>query len=573
MENNIGQVVLVKDINPDVNRFGGVGSNIVDIKEYNGKLYFNVLDGENVRQRQLWISDGTTEGTQLLQNINPDIGSFRAYLSLLSSITEYPEYNGKFFFGASDGENGRELWISDGTIEGTQLLVDINSNMGDERFTNSSSSPSGFTEYNDKLHFSADDGKHGRELWVTDGTTEGTQLLADINPNLSSDGDAYGSNSGGFAEYNGKLYFIADDGEHGRELWVTDGTTKGTQLLLDINPGFNANYNFAESSNISNLMEYNGKLYFTADDGEHGRELWVSDGTTEGTQLLLNINPGIHELGGIGTGFTHLIEYNGKLYFGANDGENGDELWVSDGTAEGTRLVADINPNFPFFLRGYSTGYSRPSDFTEFNGKLYFKANDGENGRELWVTDGTTEGTRLVADINPGRDSGFSALISPFPRTITVVGDELFFSADNGETGNELFKLTFDDLITDITGTAGSDHLVGGDGADRIEGLNGNDSLTGGDNNDSLIGGAGKDVLTGGDGNDIFVLESGNGENIIEDIITDFELGKDRLGLVGDLKYEDLTFSGSTINAGDELLATLTGVDTEQLTSQDFTVI
>ena len=73
----------------------------------------------------------------------------------------------------------------------------------------------------------------------------------------------------------------------------------------------------------------------------------------------------------------------------------------------------------------------------------------------------------------------------------------------------------------------------------------------------------------GRDGNDILAIASGNDR----DRITDFELGKDRLGLVGDLSYDDLTFSGSRINLGDELLATLTGVDTEQLTSEDFTVI
>ncbi len=81
--------------------------------------------------------------------------------------------------------------------------------------------------------------------------------------------------------------------------------------------------------------------------------------------------------------------------------------------------------------------------------------------------------------------------------------------------------------------------------------------------------GLGYDILTVGNSEDIFAIAFGNDR----DTITDFESGEDRLGLVGDLKYEDLTFSGSTINFGDEILATLTGVDTEQLTSQDFTVI
>ena len=175
-----------------------------------------------------------------------------------------------------------------------------------------------------------------------------------------------------------------------------------------------------------------------------------------------------------------------------------------------------------------------------------------------------------------------------------MVGDELFLNANNGETGGELFRLAFDDLDTNITGTSLADNLVGGDSADRIEGLNGkdildgrdgkdtllggnskdsliggagNDSLIGGNDKDTLVGGADFDILTGDNGGDTFVIESGNGA----DTITDFELGQDHLSLGTDLRYKDLTFSGSTINAGDELLASLTGVDTEQLTAQEFT--
>jgi ELWxxDGT repeat protein len=166
-------------------------------------------------------------------------------------------------------------------------------------------------------------------------------------------------------------------------------------LVKDINPE-TSNYGFTSGSSPFNLTEFNDRLYFSASDGENGRELWVSDGTTDGTQLLKDINPG-----GSDSGFTYnflgdFTELNDRLYFGANDGENGNELWVSDGTAEGTQLLVDIDP-------GASSSY--PSDFTELNDRLYFGANDGENGRELWVSDGTAEGTQLLKDINPGESS------------------------------------------------------------------------------------------------------------------------------------------------------------------------
>ena len=469
------------------------------------------------------------------------------------------EFNNKIYFSAFDGQNGNELWVSDGTTAGTTLVKDINPNVGQYGYAYNPSNPSGFTEFNDQLYFSANDGENGSELWVTDGTTAGTQLLININPSPGN----YSSSSSpsSLTEFNGKLYFSAFDGENGSELWVSDGTTAGTSLLTEINPGDG-------SSSPSSLIEFNDQLYFSAFDSENGRELWVTDGTTAGTTLVVDIAPGSSDNYYYGNTFpdssspSDLTEFNDQLYFAASDGENGRELWVTDGTTEGTTLVADINSG---------DGSSSPSSLTEFNDKLYFSASDGENGRELWVTDGTTEGTTLVADINPGSNNSS-------PQNLTVIGDELFFGANNGEIGNELFKLTFDDSTTIISGTNASDNLIGGNGADQIEGLNGkdtldgsagNDTLLGGNGKDSLVGGAGLDILTGGNGKDVFVLEPGNGE----DTITDFELGLDRLGLTGQLEYDDLTFSGNAIQAGDELLATLNGVDTGQLMTHDFEVL
>ncbi|MEL7053646.1 MAG: DUF4347 domain-containing protein, partial [Cyanobacteria bacterium J06588_5] len=111
-------------------------------------------------------------------------------------------------------------------------------------------------------------------------------------------------------------------------------------------------------------------------------------------ELIADINPG-----STGSYPVFLTEFDGKLFFNADDGVNGDELWVSDGTAAGTQLVADINPG---------SGDSNPGIFTEFDDKLFFGANSGDTvERGLWVSDGTAAGTQLVADISlggPGSD-------------------------------------------------------------------------------------------------------------------------------------------------------------------------
>src|SRR5262249_58532624 len=87
----------------------------------------------------------------------------------------------------------------------------------------------------------------------------------------------------------------------------------------------------------------------------------------------------------------------GTLFFTANDGVNGEELWKSDGTEAGTVLVKDINPGSAF---GYGYG-SRPYELTAVGGTLFFTADDGAHGRELWKSNGTEAGTVLVKDNNP----------------------------------------------------------------------------------------------------------------------------------------------------------------------------
>jgi ELWxxDGT repeat protein len=523
MDANAGQVELVKDINPEFSENGSpLGSFPGDLIEFKDKLYFVANDGET--GLALYTSDGSTEGTQLVTDIYPGIYNSQArfYISPLSGLTEF---NDQLYFSADNGESGRELFVSDGTAAGTQLVADIFP--GESKYGyNYNSSPSDLIEFKDKLYFSADDGENGRELFVTDGTAEGTQLVADIFPGEDSYGNSNSSDPNYLVEFKDKLYFSANDGESGEELFVTDGTAEGTQLVADIFPGENIDGNSNGSSPFE-LIEFNDKLYFNAFTTETGNELYVSDGTAEGTQLLVDLDPGKNQYGyGDGSSPRELTEFNGKLYFTAFNSETGNELYVSDGTAEGTQLLVDLNPakNAEVFLNS-----SFPSDLMVFDNKLYFAANDGVHGNELFVSDGTAEGTQLVADLNPGENS-YGGNNDSDPVNLTVVGDELFFSANNGSTGAELFKLTADN---------------------------------------SSEGTSGSMTITGSEGDDLFVLQTGEGS----DTIFEFDLGSDRFGLADGLQFDELSFSGNTIFAGEQVLATLEGINTEQLTSCDFQTI
>lgn len=361
---------------------------------------------------ELYTSDGTAAGTHMLKDLNPGISEF-------SVPKEFTLCNGKMFFLAFTDDTGVELWITDGTAPGTQLVKDINpgtSGCG----TDLIAVPDLLTVFNNKVYFLADDGTHGQELWVSDGTAAGTMMLKDINPGVEGSYPLY------LKVFNEKLVFQAYTPGNGAELWTTNGTSAGTQMLKDINPG-------TGHSSPGGFTIYKGKLYFNADNGVNGNELWVSDGTVAGTQMLKDIDPGPGNSGPV-----YFFEFKGKLYFSAGaTSPQGYELWVSDGTAAGTQLFKDINPG---------TDNSEPRNFVVYKDKLYFSARGGPaTGTELWVSDGTVAGTTMVKDLNPGgvpsNPSGFVVHKEKLYFIFTLsIFDERLAVSDGTEAGTMMIQ-------------------------------------------------------------------------------------------------------------------------------------
>ncbi|MBL0341840.1 MAG: T9SS type A sorting domain-containing protein [Bacteroidetes bacterium] len=278
--------------------------------------------------------------------------------ALLESGPEKPYiYNNKLYFAYNNGINGVEPWVTDGTPTGTNILLNINQ-------TNSLNSlPGYFTEYNGLLYFNADNGVKGMELWVTDGTSGGTQLVKDIRIG------AIGSSARNFIAYNNLLYFEAHDGINGVELWASNGTDTGTFMVKNINT--------AGSSDLIGFFKYNNQLFFSAIDGSHGREPWMSDGSGNGTQLLLDINPTGNSMPGYFNFVMVPKEFDGNLFFVADEGTNGYELWFTDGTANGTLI---IEPSLVI-------GVSPLNFFNQFElsgGAMYFDANYDGTGEDLY---------------------------------------------------------------------------------------------------------------------------------------------------------------------------------------------
>jgi ELWxxDGT repeat protein len=286
------------------------------------------------------------------------------------------------------------------------------------------------------LIFAANDGEHGRELWRSDGTDEGTMLVKDIDPGTAGDS----ANSGSphlFYRVGDGILFYATDEDHGCELWRSDGSEGGTYLVQDINSGLAdaVNRSFWVLPPDLPAVVVNDQLYFQADDGNVGYELWKSDGTADGTTLVKDIRPGPE------SGFSpayiggplyaaSFVNADGTLFFRANDGTHGLELWTSDGTTEGTNLVYDINPG-----EANAVG---PLDFpmATVGGTVYLRADDGVHGGELWRSDGTEAGTFLVRDIYPGNGSSLAQA-----TWLTNVGGTLFFSAADPVHGREVWHV------------------------------------------------------------------------------------------------------------------------------------
>lgn len=379
--------ILVKDIYS-----GSQGSDLSGIIAANNTLYFRALDSPN--GGELRKSDGTSAGTVLVKNIGPGfIGGGAEFLT---------EMGGIIYFRAYQETTGTELWRSDGTADGTVLVKDVNPGAGSGGIDN-------LTVVGNTLYFTAYSPTAGVELWKTNGTAEGTVLVKDI---VAGTG---GSNPAQLKAGDDLLFFQANDGVHGPEMWRTDGTEAGTFMPLDAFPG-------DVGGSMTHAATFNGLLYYRCRGDSEGDELWISDGTPGGTQLFKEINATSTSTP------SYLTVVGNKIYFIANDGIHGVEPWVSDGTVSGTVLLKDVNP-------GSGSGGLFPTVFASSGTtRVYFTANDGNSGTELWTSNGTEAGTLLVADLTPGATGSTI-------NNLRKAGGKLYFTHTTAATGNELYSL------------------------------------------------------------------------------------------------------------------------------------
>ncbi len=465
------EVVMLADINPSGN------SSASFFTKADGKLWFSAIDG--VSNSRLWQYDPDTELVSRIDYISPD--------EIYPNINFLYHFDGRLYFSGTVSGKGAELYVYDIT---TNTLLDI-----PEIYPGpASSSPGPFIAFDDKIYFPARTAATGRELWVFNPADSSVELLHDFvedgngNPsgifilddimyitandavtqerNLYSyetDGsvtEIAGLDFGGNPNYlnilsvaDNRIFLYGRDLEHGTELFSYTPGSDSIELAADINQTTIGSFPYQ-------FTEYNGKLYFGAEEPLLGREVWVYNPANGQTDLLTsapgNTSPygftvlddklffaGIYP--GLGYGMLYyddqtrqvsatpfitpgntghideVIAFNEMLLFGADDENNNKQLHVYNPVSEEVGIVGNINQE----------GGSYPSSLFTFDNKLFFSADDGLHGTELWVYDGSE--TSLAADINPG-EMGSS------PQWFAAYDGELYFSAFTPDTSYEIFS-------------------------------------------------------------------------------------------------------------------------------------
>ena len=421
---------------------------LMNMTRIGSKIYFSASTAST--GTELWVSDGTSTGTLMVKDLKPGAaGSFPGFFGQLAN----PGTNVMFMASTGTAPSLFEMWKTNGTQAGTSKVASVYS----REFCPIGLFPTTRVCFNGTSN-TLGQGQDS-EPWITDGTAGGTKRLSDLNT-------AGSSTPTRFTSVGSLVYFVATGTTVGTELYRTDGTPKGTFLVRDLISG-------SGSSSPSNLFAMGNKLLFSVTNGQTPRELWITSGTSNGTMRLPVVNGAALDA----SDPSGLYTQGSRVYF---TGKRGDHtaLWSTDGTKielvtdPGTAPCARLS-NYTLGSKKYyfekdatgkyflwacetsgGTGTKVPitgfaDGFSEvlfgggvLNNKLYFRTRSAPGvplNSQLWVTDGTTAGTKLIKPANATNPNPvFETLSLPL-----VMNGALYFSANYRSSGFSLWKVVY----------------------------------------------------------------------------------------------------------------------------------
>ncbi len=314
----------------------------------------------------------------------------------------------------------------------------------------------GFTVLGNLALFEGDDASGAASLWVTDGTSAGTNALS-----------VAGSNANGlFADviaphltvFAGKAFFVGNDASGDISLWTTDGTGAGTSELAAAGGyGEGLFYNTA----APDFTALGAKVLFAGQDASGHPNLWVTDGTSAGTSELAVAGAnadGLFSQNFFPSGFSPGLTVLGtRALFEGYDASGIDGLWVTDGTSAGTSELTVAGS----FANGLFFDVSAP-DLTVFAGNALFVGEDTSGGISLWTTDATGAGTSELRIAGSNANGLFYDITAP---DFTVLGNKVLFAGQDATGNSNLW-------VTDGTGGGTSELVVAGASAGGLFDLN-----------------------------------------------------------------------------------------------------
>jgi ELWxxDGT repeat protein len=512
---------LVADLRPGVQELDPLSAtSFQSYTPVNGRVVFLSFAPADTIQCNLWATDGTAGGTERLADLCGELHDFSGtsgprILATNGETAFFTDPLGRlwrtdgtaagtfplrpvqalggiigpdghtFFFAGCTPAEGCEPWVSDGTPAGTRMVRSLDPGAA-------SSNPTAFTIQGGRVLFGATRGL-GYGLWTTDGTAAGTFRLASTRRPVqtivpvgrqiyfgawdSSRAEAwvlperFGTASKireFFTDFRasglhiltagGRVFFtvVEPDGRGSVFLWATDGTTRGTRLLGEfsiftqifelgrrivfasarvtagggqtlelwsLEPGMSSPRRLqgcprggCPRLNGAPIVQLGSRILFSGWDAARGHELWTSDGTAEGTRLLKNLCPGPCDGG---PGRFRVVQ--DRVVFSTTTGE----LWETDGTTAGTLRLAGRQPEDP------SSAFGPPLDLAELDGRIVFTGFDPVNGLQPWVSDLTPAGTRPidVLGLTLGASSQIGSIV-PFGGKVLFAGcDDVGFRA------------------------------------------------------------------------------------------------------------------------------------------------